>query len=62
MFQKRHSKIGGRFEGVLRNDMIRDNLTKRNSAYYGLIKEEWPAHKPKLTALYEAKQKALRQQ
>jgi RimJ/RimL family protein N-acetyltransferase len=22
-------KIGGQFEGVLRNDMIRDNLTKR---------------------------------
>ncbi len=53
-------KIGGQFEGVLRNDMIRDNLTKRNSAYYGLIEEEWPDTKPKLTALYEAKKKAPR--
>jgi RimJ/RimL family protein N-acetyltransferase len=55
--RKAIQKIGGQFEGVLRNDMIRDNQTKRNSAYYSLIEEEWPAHKPKLTALYEAKKK-----
>jgi RimJ/RimL family protein N-acetyltransferase len=44
-------KIGGRFEGILRNDMIRDNHTKRNSAYYSLIEEEWPDAKLRLTAL-----------
>jgi RimJ/RimL family protein N-acetyltransferase len=53
-------KIGGQFEGVLRNDMIRDNNTKRNSAYYSLIEEEWPDNKLKLIALYEAKNKASR--
>lgn len=58
--RKAIEKIGGQFEGVLRNDMIRDNLTKRNSAYYSLIEEEWPDTKPKLTALYEAKKKAHR--
>ena len=56
----RIQKIGGQFEGVLRNDMIRDNQTKRNSAYYSLIEEEWPDNKLKLTALYEAKNKAPR--
>jgi RimJ/RimL family protein N-acetyltransferase len=49
--RKAIQKIGGQFEGVLRNDMIRDNQTKRNSAYYSLIEEEWPANKPKLIAL-----------
>jgi hypothetical protein len=34
--------------------MIRDNNTKRHSAYYSLIEEEWPDTKLKLTALYEA--------
>lgn len=38
-------KIGGRFEGVLRNDMIRDNGTFRHSAYYSIIEEEWPEKK-----------------
>jgi RimJ/RimL family protein N-acetyltransferase len=53
-------KIGGQFEGVLRNDMIRENHTKRNSAYYSLIEEEWPDKKRQLTALYEAKKQARR--
>lgn len=41
-------KVGGKFEGVLRNDMIRDNGTKRNSAYYSIIDEEWPVVKMQL--------------
>jgi RimJ/RimL family protein N-acetyltransferase len=53
-------KIGGQFEGILRNDMIRDNHTKRNSAYYSLVEEEWPDSKIKLVALYEASRKARR--
>jgi RimJ/RimL family protein N-acetyltransferase len=58
--RKAIQKIGGQFEGVLRNDMIRENQTKRNSAYYSLIEEEWPDQKRKLTALYEAKKQTLR--
>jgi hypothetical protein len=40
--------------------MIRDNHTKRNSAYYSLVEEEWPDSKIKLVALYEASRKARR--
>lgn len=34
-------KIGARFEGVLRNDMIRDDGSFRNSAYFSIIDSEW---------------------
>ena len=53
--RKAIEKIGGSFEGILRNDMIRDNKTKRHSAYYSIIEEEWTEKKAKLTALFEAK-------
>jgi RimJ/RimL family protein N-acetyltransferase len=53
--RKAIGKIGGQFEGVLRNDMLRDNGTKRNSAYYSLIDEEWQTRKIALTKLYEKK-------
>ena len=39
--RKAIEKVGGRFEGVLRHDMLRDNGTNRNSAYYSIIDEEW---------------------
>jgi RimJ/RimL family protein N-acetyltransferase len=55
--RKAIEKIGGRFEGIFRNDMIRDNNTRRNSAYYSIIEEEWPVQKIKLTNLYQAKMK-----
>jgi RimJ/RimL family protein N-acetyltransferase len=48
-------KIGAQFEGVLRNDMIRDNGTKRNSAYYSIIEQEWPSAKLKLKQLISLK-------
>ena len=35
--RKAIEKIGGKFEGILRNDMIRENGTHRNSAYYSFI-------------------------
>ena len=49
--RKAIEKIGGQFEGILRHDMLRDNNTKRNSAYYSITDEEWPDQKIKLTAL-----------
>jgi RimJ/RimL family protein N-acetyltransferase len=52
-------KIGGQFEGILRNDMIRDNNTLRSSAYFSIIEEEWKDKKVKLTELYTAKKKAV---
>jgi RimJ/RimL family protein N-acetyltransferase len=55
--RKAIEKIGGQFEGIFRNDMIRDNNTKRNSAYYSIIDEEWSEKKLLLTNLYEAKRR-----
>ena len=49
--RKAIEKIGGAFEGILRNDMIRDNGTKRNSAYYSIIDDEWMSKKELLQKL-----------
>jgi RimJ/RimL family protein N-acetyltransferase len=49
--RKAIEKIGGKFEGILRHDMLRDNKTKRNSAYYSIIDEEWNEVKSNLTNL-----------
>lgn len=51
--RKAIEKIGGQFEGILRNDMVRSNGSSRNSAYYSLIYEEWAAKKSALEQLYE---------
>lgn len=48
-------KIGAQFEGILRNDMVRQNGTKRNSAYYSIIDTEWPAAKRNLIQLISQK-------
>jgi N-acetyltransferase len=34
--------IGGQYEGILRNHMINEDGTTRNTVYYSIIKEEWP--------------------
>lgn len=46
--RKAIEKIGGKYEGMLRNDMLRDNGTHRNSAYYSIIDEEWASVKSRL--------------
>ena len=56
--RKAIEKIGGQFEGILRNDMLRSNNTKRNSAYYSIIEEEWKEKKIKLFNLFEARRDA----
>ena len=58
--RKAIEKIGGQFEGIFRNDMIRENNTKRNSAYYSIIDEEWKDKKVKLANLYHLKKDAGR--
>lgn len=50
-------KIGGVFEGVLRNDMVREDGSKRNSAYFGIIVQDWPDTKVKLEAIFQSKAK-----
>ncbi|HJU26848.1 MAG TPA: GNAT family N-acetyltransferase [Rhodanobacteraceae bacterium] len=41
-------KIGAKFEGVLRKDRIEPGGTARNTAFYSIIDEEWPAAKAAL--------------
>ena len=54
--RKAIQKIGGQLEGIIRNDMIRDNGTRRNSAYFGIIAEDWAEVKKHLQTLLAAKQ------
>lgn len=49
--QKAIEKIGGVREGIFRNDMIRDDGSRRDSVYYSIIEEEWATAKTNLTAL-----------
>jgi RimJ/RimL family protein N-acetyltransferase len=52
-------KIGAKYDGILRNEIIKPNGLPRNSAYYSIIDKEWSEVKPMLTQLYTAKKKAL---
>ncbi len=52
--RKAIEKIGGQFEGVLRNMVIR-NGEKRNVAFYSIIDEEWNKVKLMLPKMYEEK-------
>jgi RimJ/RimL family protein N-acetyltransferase len=53
--RKAVEKIGGVAEGVLRNDMVRENGTKRNSVYFSIIDTEWPETKLKIQGLLDAR-------
>lgn len=44
--------IGGQYEGLLRNHMINDDGTVRNTVYYSIIKEEWPGVKDRIFGKY----------
>jgi RimJ/RimL family protein N-acetyltransferase len=52
--RKAIEKIGARYEGILRHDMVRDNGTHRDSAYYSIIDHEWPGIKKHLTGKFTA--------
>ena len=41
-------RIGARFEGILRHHMKRPDGTWRDSAYFSILKEEWPSVKENL--------------
>lgn len=53
--RKAIEKIGGRFEGILRNDMLRADGSKRNSAYFSITDDEWTDRKADLIKLYRSK-------
>jgi RimJ/RimL family protein N-acetyltransferase len=46
--RKAIQKIGCKFEGILRQDTIRDNGTYRSSAFYSILDNEWKATKAML--------------
>jgi RimJ/RimL family protein N-acetyltransferase len=53
--RKAIEKIGGQFEGILRNDILRDNGTHRHSAYFSIIETEWSEQKTRLVELLKDK-------
>ncbi len=53
--RKAIEKIGGKFEGILRNHSVRDNGTLRDSAYFSLIHTEWKTAKANLQQLIQNK-------
>lgn len=52
--RKAIAKIGGQFEGILRNDMERDNGMNRNSVYFSILDREWESVKENLLILLES--------
>jgi RimJ/RimL family protein N-acetyltransferase len=44
-------RIGAQFEGILRNHVIMPDGTYRDSAYYSVIENEWPAVKRHLSLI-----------
>nr|WP_275896245.1 GNAT family protein [Paraliobacillus sediminis] len=49
--QKAIEKIGGVKEGILRNHMIREDKTYRNSVFYSVIENDWELVKKKLEGI-----------
>ena len=41
-------KIGGKLEGILRSHTVMSDGFRRNTVYYGILKDEWPHIKQKL--------------
>jgi RimJ/RimL family protein N-acetyltransferase len=50
--RKAIESIGGQYEGLLRNHMINEDGTVRNTVYYSIIKEEWPEVKDRIFGKY----------
>jgi len=53
--RKAIEKIGGKFEGIIRNISLTDNGTRLNGALYSIIDSEWDDVKLNLTRLYKNK-------
>lgn len=47
-------KIGARFEGVMRSDKIEPNGRPRDTAFYSILRDEWPEVRAKLVARLDA--------
>ena len=46
-------RLGASYEGILRRHMLRPNGTWRDSAYFSILSEEWPAVKANLLSKLE---------
>jgi RimJ/RimL family protein N-acetyltransferase len=44
------ARIGGQFEGIMRKHMLVQGGNRRDSAYFAVIDDDWPAVKQRLTA------------
>ena len=55
--RKAIEKIGGVFEGIIRNDLLRENNTNRDSALYSMVVSEWLDQKQTLGDLLMGKLK-----
>jgi RimJ/RimL family protein N-acetyltransferase len=45
-------KIGAVFEGILRKDKIEPGGQARNTAFFSILGDEWPALKPRLATMF----------
>jgi N-acetyltransferase len=55
--RKAIEKIGAQYEGLFRNDMLKDTGVKRDSVYYSIIDTDWEKVQVQLSALHERKKK-----
>jgi len=53
--RKAIEKIGGIYEGVIRQHILKDDGSYRSSAYFSILSEEWEAVKAKLEKLLNDK-------
>lgn len=53
--RKAIEKIGGKFEGIIRKHMLKDDGTFRSSAYFSILDDEWEEVKPHLQLLLKNK-------
>jgi RimJ/RimL family protein N-acetyltransferase len=53
--RKAIEKIGGKFEGIIRRHMLKDDGTYRSSAYFSILDDEWPEVKINLQKFLDRK-------
>jgi len=53
--RKAIEKIGGKFEGIIRQHMLKDDGNFRSSAYFSILDDEWPQVKGRLQEFLEKK-------
>ena len=49
------AKIGAKFEGIFRHDILRANGTHRNSAYFSIINTEWKEAEARIETLINSR-------